>query len=188
MISNETAGYVLLFCAIFGGFGLIISIVSAFAKKDKACYIGMTMFVASIVVVIGIVSIMQNQQKKSERETAETTVGQTEPTVDLSVSYDDIYNAYKENELVANDLYRYNRYRITAEINGMSTGGLLNLTGGATLTMERRVGNTIVFFYAEFEKEQEDALKQVKVGDTITFDGKCIGKGGFAECELIPEA
>ena len=110
----------------------------------------------------------------------------TEPseTVDLSVTYDDIYLAYKENELVANDLYRYNRYRITAKINGMATGGLLNLTGGATLTMETRVGNTIVFFYAEFEKEQEEALKQVKVGDTITFDGKCIGKGGFVDCEI----
>ena len=66
----------------------------------------------------------------------------------------------------------------------MSTGGLLNLTGGATLTMETRVGNTIVFFYAEFEKEQEEALKQVKVGDTITFDGKCVGKGGFVDCEI----
>lgn len=42
----------------------------------------------------------------------------------------------------------------------------------------------IVFFCAEFEKEQEEALKQVKVGDTITFDGKCVGKGGFVDCEI----
>lgn len=131
-----------------------------------------------------------NKKSKPEIEgkPSESTRAFSDSDVDLAVSYDDIYNAYKENELVANDLYRYNRYRITAEINGMSTGGLLNLTGGATLTMERRVGNTIVFFYAEFEKEQEEALKKVKVGDTITFDGKCIGKGGFTECELIPEA
>lgn len=184
MISNEIAGYVLLFCAIFGGLGIIISIVSGLAKKDKACYLGLIMFAVSMAVVIWLVSVMQNQQKKTEGSTVETTVSQTEPTVDLSVTYDDIYNAYKENELVANDLYRYNRYRITAEINGMSTGGLLNLTGGATLTMEARVGNTIVYFYAEFEKDQEDALKTVKVGDTITFEGKCIGRGGFTDCEL----
>ena len=42
----------------------------------------------------------------------------------------------------------------------------------------------IVFFYAEFEKEQEEALKKVKVGDAITFDGKCVGKGGFVDCEI----
>lgn len=130
----------------------------------------------------------KKSEPEPEEKPSESTKAFSDSDVDLTVSYDDIYNAYKENELVANDLYRYNRYRITAEINGMSTGGLLNLTGGATLTMERRVGNNIVFFYAEFEKEQEDALKQVKVGDTITFEGKCIGKGGFAECELIPEA
>lgn len=127
------------------------------------------------------------EKLKSTVKPTEAEKKPTEPseTVDLSVTYDDIYLAYKENELVANELYRYNRYRITAKINGMATGGLLNLTGGATLTMETRVGNTIVFFYAEFEKEQEEALKQVKVGDTITFDGKCVGKGGFVDCEIV---
>ena len=67
----------------------------------------------------------------------------------------------------------------------MSTGGLLNLTGGATLTMEKRVGNTIVFFYAEFEAEQEEALKKVKIGDTITFEGECLGRSGFDDCEPV---
>ena len=122
-------------------------------------------------------------EHKAESSARKETAPTTEP-VDTSVTFDEIYRAYKENELVANDTYRYNRYRITAKINGMNTGGLLNLTGGATLTMEKKVGNTIVFFYAEFEKEQEEALKQVKVGDTITFDGECIGRSGFTDCEL----
>lgn len=127
------------------------------------------------------------EKLKSTVKPTEPEKKSTEPseTLDLSVTYDDIYLAYKENELVANDLYRYNRYRITAKINGMATGGLLNLTGGATLTMETRVGNTIVFFYAEFEKEQEEALKQVKVGDTITFEGECLGRSGFDDCALV---
>lgn len=122
-------------------------------------------------------------EHKAESSARKETAPTTEP-VDTSVTFDEIYRAYKENELVANDTYRYNRYRITAKINGMNTGGLLNLTGGATLTMEKKVGNTIVFFYAEFEKEQEEALKQVKVGDTITFEGECIGRSGFTDCEL----
>lgn len=126
-------------------------------------------------------------KKSAKQETESSESKKPEPTtepVDTSVTYDDIYNAYKENELLANDKYRYNRYRVTATIDGMNTGGLLNLTGGATLTMETRVGNTLVYFYAEFEKDQEEALKTVKVGDTITFEGKCIGRGGFTDCEL----
>lgn len=125
----------------------------------------------------------KSTEQKTERSESKKLEPTTEP-VDTSVTFDEIYRVYKENELVANDTYRYNRYRITAKINGMNTGGLLNLTGGATLTMEKKVGDTIVFFYAEFEKEQEEALKQVKVGDTITFEGKCIGRSGFTDCEL----
>ena len=103
------------------------------------------------------------------------------------VDFDEIYHAYKENELRADDTYKNNRYRITAKVNGMSTSGLFNLTGGATLTMERRVGNTIVFFYAEFEKEQEEALKQINRGDTITFEGECLSAGSWIECEIVTE-
>ena len=103
------------------------------------------------------------------------------------VNFDEIYRAYKENELKADDTYKNNRYRITAKINGMSTSGLFNLTGGATLTMESKVGKTTVFFYAEFEKDQEDNLKQIKVGDTITFEGKCLSAGSWTDCEIITE-
>ena len=53
------------------------------------------------------------------------------------------------------------------------------------MTMEKRVGNTIVFFYAEFEAEQEEALKKVKIGDTITFEGECLGRSGFDDRELV---
>ena len=102
-----------------------------------------------------------------------------------TATFEEIYKAYKENELAADDLYKNNRYQITAKINGMSTGGLFNMTGGATLTMEKQVENTIVFFYAEFEKEQEDNLKTIKVGDTITFVGECRSVGSWANCELI---
>lgn len=103
------------------------------------------------------------------------------------VEFEEIYKAYKENELRADDTYKNNRYRITAKVNGMATGGLLNLTGGATLTMEKRIGKKIVVFYAEFEKEQEDNLKLINVGDTITFEGMCLGAGSWTDCELIIE-
>ena len=39
--------------------------------------------------------------------------------------------------------------------------------------------------YAEFEKEQEEALKTINVGDTITFEGECLSAGTWVECELL---
>lgn len=107
------------------------------------------------------------------------------PSYIEGVTYGEIYKAYKANELRADDLYKNNRYRITAQINGIETDGLFNLTGGATLTMLIRVDNTRVFFFAEFEKDQEEALKKVNVGDTITFEGECLNAASWVDCKLI---
>lgn len=151
-------------------------------QKKRVVYL-----LCGIIIVIAIFSCvailmspsMESSPAESEPQTSEETsaVG--------TATFDEIYHAYKENELVADDLYQYNRYRVTAKINGMTNDGLFNLTGGATLTLETKVDNTIVFFYAEFEKEQEENLKTVKVGDTITFEGKCLDAGNWSECELV---
>lgn len=119
----------------------------------------------------------------SAAKDSETVSTDSSEKVDSSVTFAEIYREFKRNELNAKDLYNGNRYMITAKVNGMVTGGLLNLTGGATLTMELQVDNTVVFFTAEFEKEQEENLKQISVGDTITFIGTCYG-GSFTDCEL----
>ena len=114
-------------------------------------------------------------------EPIETELTPTEP----EVTFEEIYKASKSNELAADDLYKGNRYRITATINGIESGGLFNLTGGATLTMQTQVDSTIVFFFAEFEKEQEDTLKKVAVGDIITFEGTCLSSGTWTDCVIV---
>lgn len=107
------------------------------------------------------------------------------PSYIEGVDYEEIYKAYKENPIRAEEKYKGNRYRITGQINGMSTSGLLNVTGGATLTMLIKIDNTYVYFVAEFEKDQVEALKTVNVGDTITFEGKCASDELWTKCELI---
>lgn len=128
-------------------------------------------------------SSAQIEERKLAESKVEPTDGQASDTIDTSVAFADIYREFKRNELNAKDLYNGKRYEITAKINGISSSGLLNLTGGATLTMEQQVDSTIVFFTAEFEKEQEEVLKELSVGDTITFIGTCYG-GNFTDCEI----
>lgn len=142
------------------------------------CGIIIAITIFSCVAILMLPSIEPSPAESEPQISEETSAVGT-------ATFDEIYQAYKENELVADDLYQYNRYRVTAKINGMTNDGLFNLTGGATLTLETKVDNTIVFFYAEFEKEQEENLKTVKVGDTITFEGKCLDAGNWSECELV---
>lgn len=142
--------------------------------------IAITVFFCAVILVSALMNPSPSPSE-SENQTVEESseVG--------TATFDEIYYAYKENELVADDLYQHNRYRVTAKINSMTNDGLFNMTGGAMLTLETKVDNNIVFFYAEFEKEQEDNLKTVKVGDTITFEGKCSSAGYWSECELVTE-
>lgn len=108
----------------------------------------------------------------------------TIPKLKHIVTFEEIYKAYKKNELTADDEYKDNRYEITAKIEGINSDGLFNWSGGATLTLSKRVDNTIVYFYAEFEKDQEEALKRVSVGDTVTFEGTCLSYGTWIDCEI----
>lgn len=112
-------------------------------------------------------------------------VGADTAEVDLDVTYDEIYNSYKSNELLADDLYSGNRYRITAIVKGIESDGLFNLTGGATLNLRVEVGDTIVPLLAEFETNQEDALKKIAVGDTVVFEGTCVSAGAWTDCKIV---
>jgi hypothetical protein len=68
-------------------------------------------------------------------------------------------------------------------VNGIKAGRFL-ASGGATLTMENNVDGVTVFYYAEFGKDQEDGLKTINTGDTITFEGTCSNAGAWSDCEL----
>ena len=100
-----------------------------------------------------------------------------------SITFDEVYHAYEENELKAADIYKGNRYILQGKVNGIKAGRFLS-SGGATLTMENNVDGVIVFYYAEFGKDQEDALKTINTGDTITFEGTCSNAGAWSDCEL----
>lgn len=139
-----------------------------------------------VVLLIGCIFLIKTGMKISGSDTLFPWVGKTdEVVVDTSVAYDDIYNAYQANELAADELYKNNRYRITATVHRISNDGVLNWTGGATISMRAEVGDKVVSIAAEFEKDQEDKLKRIAVGDEITFEGKCVSAGAWVECEIV---
>ena len=188
-IPSDRTDLVAVFCVILTIFLLsLIVTIAQFIRKKPSTKVWAIVLGSSLVLLVTVFCMFRfmDVQSKAQIETNKTTESdESSAVVDESVTFDEIYRAYKENELRADDVYQYNRYRITAKVNGMETGGLLNLTGGATLTMEKQVDSTFVFFIAEFEKDQEDALKTISVGDTITFEGECLSAGTWENCELI---
>ena len=127
-------------------------------------------------------------ERLTEAKTKATKAPKTEPTTDItqpSASFEEIYNEYELNEVRADEKYKGNRYTVTAKVNGINNGGgLLNFDDDINLTMEKKVGNTIVFFYASFDKSQKDSLMNINVGDEITFEGTCYSAGSWDDCVL----
>ncbi|MDD4494578.1 MAG: hypothetical protein PHV32_09585 [Eubacteriales bacterium] len=154
--------------------GLVLLIVFGSRKKPKVIGIVISI-ILSLACVVGFIADISISPVKSNNNSSQV--------VDENTSFEEIYAEFKRNKLNAQDLYNDNKYRITAKVNGIETDGLLNIDGGATLTMETKVDNTTVFFLASFGKEQEEALKKISVGDTISFIGVC-KDGSFDKCEL----
>ena len=159
--------------------GIILMIAFGVGKKSNPVGFLVAIIIAGVCAGGFVLDISINPYKNGY-------VPPTQPTEIAEVaSYDEIYKAYKANELVADDLYKYNRYQITAEVVGIESDGLFNVTGGATLTMQIQVDKTVVFFLAEFEKEQEEDLKKIIVGDTIVFEGTCLSAGSWIDCIIV---
>lgn len=128
------------------------------------------------------------ETKILDKTAASQTTTKTETTqqqTQANVSFKEIYNEYKSNEIRADEKYKGNRYVITATVNGINNGGgLLNFDESINITLEKRVGDTIVFFYASFDKSQKDSLVNINVGDEITFEGTCYNAGNWNDCVL----
>ena len=193
-IPSDRTDLVILFGIISGVvlLALLVTVIQGLRKRPSTKQWAIIFGTSLILLVLVFFTLKYSNVPSSTQiemnklnESAQSTI--SSQGVDENVTFDEIYYAYKENELRADDVYQNNRYRISAKVNGMSTDGLFNITGGATLTMEIQVGSTTVFFYAEFEKEQEESLKTINVGDTITFDGKCLSAGTWIDCELVVE-
>lgn len=165
---------------LLGGFWVGIGLCLLFnLGRNRQPALGWGAFLLGLIcLIIWVLSMPRTPSEKKDVPTMETV---------SSVSFSELYHAYKENEIVADDIYKGNRYQVTGEIVGISNDGLLNIGGGATLTVNVELDEAIVVLIATFEKGQIESLKSVKVGDTITFAGKCLSYGSWSECELILE-
>lgn len=122
-----------------------------------------------------VTDTQQQQQEKEEEK---------EPKAEV-IDFEVVHDAFEKNELAAEEKYGGNRYILTVTCDGLETDGLFNMTGGATLTVYSVVDGVRVYFLAEFEKEQEEALKKIEVGETITFEGTCGSAGYWSDCEIV---
>lgn len=124
----------------------------------------------------------QSASNKSASEPKKFSSSASEQAV-TAIDFNAVYKEYKSNEVRAEETYGNKRYRVTGTVNGLTDSGLANLFGSTTVTLVRQVGNTTVYFFASFSKDQKDAIMKINTGDEITFVGE-YSKMSFYSCEL----
>ena len=124
----------------------------------------------------------QAASSKSSSKPKKSSSSASEQAV-TTIDFNAVYKEYKSNEVRAEETYGDKRYRVTGTVNALTDGGLANLFGGTTVTLVRQVGNTTVYFFASFPKDQKDAIMKINTGDEITFVGE-YSKMSFYSCEL----
>lgn len=117
-----------------------------------------------------------SKPKRSNSNSEKTTVVTT-------IDFDTVYKEYKANEVRAEETYGKKRYRVVGNVNALTDDGLMNLMGGVTVTLTRKVGNTTVFFFASFPKDQKEKIMQINAGDDITIVGE-MRNLNFFSCEI----
>ena len=155
------------------GVSFVIMIIGAVLwglKKKGGIFITVLGFVAMVVTIIFI----------------PTNGGKSQPEAAAPLDFAECYYAYKENEVKADDTYKGNRYSLTVKVRDIqdTDGSLLYWDDEVIVEFEIRVDNTIAVGQALFEKEQRDSLKEISIGDTITFVGECQSVGAWIDCEL----
>ncbi len=113
---------------------------------------------------------------------------ETPKSANSSVTFEQIYKDYKDNEYRADDKYAGNRYRITATVSNIGGGvldKLLNWDDDIFVAFEVRVGRTIALFKGQFPQSQLEAIKKISNGDKVTFEGECRSWGTWYDCKLV---
>ena len=161
------------------GCGFVVVLVGGIMstlKKKGSVFI---MVVGVAILFSSFLFIPESDNKKG--------VDNSQSVVVEKLDFAECYYSYKENELRADDTYKGNRYSLTVQVRDIQStdDSLLYWDDEVIVEFEIMVDNTHVVGEALFEKEQTDSLKNINVGDTITFIGECQSVGACINCELV---
>ena len=96
-------------------------------------------------------------------------------------NFKEIYSAYKENSMRAEEMYEGNEYTITC-----TPYSIKRSNGKVSISASVFYNSTECYILCIFdEKNQKDLLENVDAGDRITFKGTCSNWANWKNCRII---
>jgi len=158
-------------------------------KKKVGCLKAVGVLVCAFIILCVIIAVTSDSDKP---ETNTPNVSSTTPTPKatpeieyIEVTATELLEAYAENEISADGIYKGNLLMVTGTVDSIAKDILDN----AYITLKNDNDRySIISVQCYFEKNNLDDIAELKSGDIVTVTGKCDG-GTFnvslKKCDIV---
>lgn len=132
-------------------------------------------WVIIVIIVIGAIGSNGSKDKDvqqasgSKQEDKKQAEKKEEIIETIEISADDLYSAYKENEVAADQKYKNKMLEISGTVNSIGK----DITDTIYITLE--TGELLNSVQCYFKNSEADAVASLSKGQEITVIGKCTG-------------
>lgn len=132
--------------------------------------------------IIAVKEYYNKLEAKREKDRIEREIKEREAA---NSQFIEIYDAFKLNELAANDKYKGNRYTIIGVFETVKEDGLINtLFKEIGVVVSLKIDNKFYSLLCKFDEKEREKLKGYSKGETIKFTGECVSWGIWCDCKV----
>ena len=151
------------------------------AKTQKAKIAQLIGIIAFCIMAIFFFNFFKDIGTSHSKQQAQARARQ-EAVPAIEVTLNELFSAYKENEVAADSKFKNKKIKVTGKISDFGT-----TLGFGNPTISFSYGFDT--FQMTFDKSDSERIGQLKKGNTITVEGKCTGSLAgdisMSDCKII---
>ena len=101
------------------------------------------------------------------------------------LDFEAMVNEYDTNEVRAKEIYKGNRYVITAQVTDIEQAGFSDGYSGYNVDMVVALTNGNFSISGNFQGDLKDDIMELNIGDILTFTGKCETPRLWQNCTIV---
>ena len=154
------------------------------AKKEKRTTI------LSVIVLVLCLALLafggyEYIQYTNKTVSADTLLAEMGIEDQTDLDFDTYLADYDAGVSAANKKYQGLTVTLTGEVTSKTANAVMSVSDETSVLLKKTVNGENLSIVARFNKEDMSALKEVNVGDVLTFTGECSNELNFKNCKVL---